>query len=230
MPSVGRKFLMAGKGGLNLSHAEASEAFLSRYGERRKHVEPMLKEFPSEAVIEWARILGVETFVGSSGRIFPTDMKAAPLLRAWLHRLRRAGVVFHVRHRWTGWNDNGQLCFDSPHGEQYVNADAVLLALGGGSWAKLGSTGEWVDVLKQRGVDVAQLKPANCGFDVDWSEHFTIRFSGEPLKSVQLSFADFCQRGDLMVTEDGLEGGLIYAASALLRESCEVKQRNTTSS
>jgi len=220
MPSVGRKFLMAGKGGLNLSHAEAFDTFLSRCAERRTEIEPMLNAFPPEALIAWVRGLGIDTFVGSSGRIFPTDMKAAPLLRAWLHRLRRAEVVFHVRHRWLGWNDEGLLRFATPHGEQLVKADAVILALGGGSWARLGSTGAWVEVLQQRGVDVAPLKPANCGFDAYLTEHFCSRFAGQPLKSVQLSFGDFCQRGDLMVTATGLEGGLIYAASALLRESC----------
>ena len=220
MPSVGRKFLMAGKGGLNLSHAEAFDIFLSRYAERRTDIEPMLKAFPPEALIAWAQGLGIATFVGSSGRIFPTDMKAAPLLRAWLHRLRRAGVVFHVRHRWSGWDDEGLLRFATPHGEQLLKADAVILALGGGSWAKLGSTGAWVEVLQQRDVDIAPLKPANCGFDVGWSEHFASRFAGQAIKSVQLLFGDFCQRGDLIVTATGLEGGLIYAASALLRESC----------
>jgi uncharacterized flavoprotein (TIGR03862 family) len=220
MPSVGRKFLMAGKGGLNLSHAEAFDTFLSRYAERCTDMKPMLKAFPPEALIAWARGLGIDTFVGSSGRIFPTDMKAAPLLRAWLYRLRRAGVVFHVRHRWLGWDDEGLLRFATPHGEQLSKADAVILALGGGSWAKLGSTGEWVEVLQQRDVDIAPLKPANCGFDVGWSEHFASRFAGHAIKSVQLSFGDFCQRGDLIVTATGLEGGLIYAASALLRESC----------
>ena len=220
MPSVGRKFLMAGKGGLNLSHAEDFAVFLSRYTERRVNLETMLIDFPPDALRAWARGLGVETFVGSSGRIFPTDMKAAPLLRAWLHRLRRAGVSFHVRHRWLGWSDNGQLRFETPNGEQLIEADAVILALGGGSWARLGSTGAWVKLLQQRGVDIAPLKPANCGFDVDWSEHFSSRFAGEPLKSVHLSFNDFSQRGDFVITKTGIEGGLIYTASALLRDNC----------
>jgi uncharacterized flavoprotein (TIGR03862 family) len=220
MPSVGRKFLMAGKGGLNISHAEAFETFLSRYAQRRVALEPLLKQFPTDALRAWVQSLGIETFVGSSGRVFPTDMKAAPLLRAWLHRLRLAGVVFHVRHRWLGWTDNDLLRFATPQGEQHIKADAVVLALGGGSWARLGSTGAWVDSLQQRGVEVAPLKPANCGFDVDWSEHFYRRFAGQPLKSVSLTFENFCQRGDLVVTETGVEGGVIYAASALLRESC----------
>lgn len=220
MPSVGRKFLMAGKGGLNLSHTEAFEQFSSRYADRRTHLEPMLKSFPPEAVIVWAHSLGIDTFVGSSGRIFPTDMKAAPLLRSWLHRLRRAGVLFYMHHRWLGWDDAGLLRFATPHGEQLEKADAVILALGGGSWAKLGSTGAWVELLQQRGVDIAPLKPANCGFDVGWSGHFASRFAGQPVKSVQLTFGSFCQRGDLIITATGLEGGLIYGASALLRESC----------
>ena len=227
MPSVGRKFLMAGKGGLNISHAEAFETFLSRYGEQRVYLEPILKHFTPEAVRAWAKNLGIDTFIGSSGRVFPTDMKAAPLLRAWLQRLRRAGVVFHVRHRWLGWlaNDNSQLRFATPDGEQMINADAIVLALGGGSWARLGSTGAWVEVLQQRGVELAPLKPANCGFDVGWCEYFSSRFAGQPLKSVTLSFSNangvsFFQRGDLIITKTGIEGGLCYAASALLRDNC----------
>jgi uncharacterized flavoprotein (TIGR03862 family) len=220
MPSVGRKFLMAGKGGLNLSHAEDFERFLSRYGTRRTELEVMLKAFPPEALRAWAKDLGVDTFVGTSGRIFPTDMKAAPLLRAWLHRLRQAGVVFHVRHRWLGWNDDGLLRFATANGECAIQADAVILALGGGSWAKLGSTGAWIETLQQQGVDIAPLKPSNCGFDVAWSEYFSSRFAGQPLKSVQLSFDSFQQRGDFVITSTGVEGGLIYAASALLRDSC----------
>lgn len=220
MPSVGRKFLMAGKGGLNISHAENFDTFLSRYAERRVDLEPMLTHFPPDALRAWVQGLGFDTFVGSSGRVFPTEMKAAPLLRAWLQRLRRAGVVFHVRHRWLGWDDDNLLRFATPQGEQLIKADAVVLALGGGSWARLGSTGAWVELLQQRGVDIAPLKPANCGFDVAWSEHFRSRFAGQPLKSVQLSYRDFQQRGDLIVTATGVEGGLIYTASARLRDSC----------
>jgi len=224
MPSVGRKFLMAGKGGLNISHAEAFDKFLSRYAERRGVLKPILTNFPPEALCAWVKGLGFDTFVGSSGRIFPTEMKAAPLLRAWLHRLRRAGVLFHVRHQWLGWDDNGSLRFATPNGEQRVNADAVVLALGGGSWARLGSTGAWVDLLRQRGIETATLKPANCGFDVGWSEPFSSRFAGQPLKGISLS-AEYkprfvLQKGDLVITATGVEGGLIYNASALLRESC----------
>ncbi|HTY02794.1 MAG TPA: TIGR03862 family flavoprotein, partial [Rhodocyclaceae bacterium] len=183
MPSVGRKFLMAGKGGLNLSHAEAREQFLNRYGDKRRFIEPWLATFGVDELRDWARDLGIETYVGSSGRIFPTDMKAAPLLRAWLHRLRMNGVKFHARHRWLGWNEAGELCFATASGETSVRADAVVLALGGGSWAKLGSDGAWVPVLKEAGISVAPLKPANCGFDVTWSDFFRNKFAGEPVKS-----------------------------------------------
>jgi uncharacterized flavoprotein (TIGR03862 family) len=222
MPSVGRKFLMAGKSGLNLSHAEDFELLLSRYAERRVDLESMLRNFPPAALRAWVKGLGIDTFVGSSGRIFPTDMKAAPLLRAWLQRLRHSGVKFHVRHRWLGWDD-ARLRFATPNGEQLITADAVLLALGGGSWQQLGSTGAWVELLQQRGVDIAPLKPSNCGFDVGWTEYFAQKFAGEPLKSVQLSFNNFSQRGDCIVTETGLEGGVIYSASAGLRDACEAE-------
>jgi hypothetical protein len=223
MPSVGRKFLMAGKGGLNISHAEVFDKFLSRYAERRGALEPILTNFPPEALREWVKSLGFDTFVGSSGRVFPTEMKAAPLLRAWLQRLRRAGVRFHVRHQWLGWDNNTCLRFATPNGEQHIHTDAVVLALGGGSWARLGSTGAWVDLLRQRGVEITPLKPANCGFDVAWSEHFSSRFAGQPLKGIMLTStykARFVQKGDLVVTATGVEGGVIYTASALLRDSC----------
>jgi hypothetical protein len=226
MPSVGRKFLLAGKGGLNLTHSETSELFLSRYGARRAQVEPWLEAFGPEALRLWAQGLGVETFVGTSGRVFPTEMKAAPLLRAWLHRLREAGVRFHMRHRWQGWNEEGALRFSTPDGEKSVPSDAVVLALGGGSWARLGSTGAWVPLLEQRGVPVAALRPANCGFDVGWSEHFRSRFAGHPLKSVVVTFTDqegvtLRKQGEFMVTATGVEGSLIYALSAPLRDEIE---------
>jgi uncharacterized flavoprotein (TIGR03862 family) len=226
MPSLGRKFLMAGKGGLNLTHAEAAGEFLSRYGARRDRLAPLLAEFDSEALRAWALGLGVNTFVGSSGRVFPVDMKAAPLLRAWLHRLRQAGVRFHVRHRWLGWHDDGALRFAAAAGEAAVRADAVVLALGGSSWAKLGSDGAWVPLLAARGVAVAPLRPANCGFDADWSEHFRSRFAGQPLKSVGISFTDAAgiphrRRGECVITATGVEGGLIYALSAPLRDAIE---------
>lgn len=230
MPSVGRKFLMAGKGGLNLTHAEPIEPFLSRYGARRARLEPLLAGFGPEALRAWARGLGVETFVGSSGRVFPSGMKAAPLLRAWLHRLRSAGVRFHMRHRWCGWGrdagGDGALRMATPQGEQSVRADAIVLALGGGSWARLGSTGAWVPLLAARDVAVAPLRPANCGFDIGWSQHFRARYAGHPVKSVTLAHAgpegvQLRQQGEFMITATGVEGGLIYALSARLRDEIE---------
>jgi hypothetical protein len=226
MPSVGRKFLMAGKGGMNITHAEAQPAFVERYGSRREQLQPMLEAFSAEALREWVHGLGIATFVGSSGRVFPTDMKAAPLLRAWLHRLREHGVSFHMRHQWQGWNADGELRFITPQGECGVKADAVVLALGGGSWPQLGSTGSWVPLLQKRGVEVADLRPANCGFDAGWSAHFSTRFAGQPLKGVVISFKDACgavqrKQGDCMLTKAGIEGGLIYALSADLRNEIE---------
>jgi uncharacterized flavoprotein (TIGR03862 family) len=226
MPSVGRKFLLAGRGGLNLTHSEPFDIFMSRFGERRAQLEPMLTQFGPQQVREWAAGLGIETFVGTSGRVFPTDMKAAPLLRAWLHRLRAAGVEFHMRHRWLGNApfDAASLRFATPAGETTVKADAVVLALGGGSWARLGSDGAWAPWLQQRGIDVAPLLPANCGFDgAGWSEHFSSRFAGQPFKSVAVSFTDsqgrrFARKGEFVATATGIEGSLIYAASALLRD------------
>jgi uncharacterized flavoprotein (TIGR03862 family) len=201
MPSVGRKFLLAGKGGLNLTHSEPRAAFETRYGARQSQISALLDAFDADALQAWAHALGVPTFIGSSGRVFPSDMKAAPLLRAWLHRLRHPQqqgllpVQFHMRHRWAGWAD-GQgpaagLIFDTPQGPQTVLADGVVLALGGASWPQLGSTGAWVPVLQARGIDVAPLLPANCGFDRDggWTPHFADRFAGQPFKSVVLRMA-----------------------------------------
>jgi uncharacterized flavoprotein (TIGR03862 family) len=225
MPSVGRKFLLAGKGGMNLTHSEPLAQFVTRYGERADTVGEWLRGFGPEALRAWAGGLGIETFVGSSGRVFPTDMKAAPLLRAWLHQLRGAGVQFHMRHRWLGWDAAGALRFATPQGEQAVVADAVVLALGGASWSRLGSDGAWAPVLQQRGVPVETLRPANCGFDVagGWSEHFASRFAGQPFKSVALAFTDaqgrsFRRKGEFVATATGIEGSLVYAASALLRD------------
>ena len=262
MPSVGRKFLLAGKGGLNLTHAEPADIFASRYGARRQQIEALLQSFGGDQVREWAQALGVETYVGTSGRVFPVDMKAAPLLRAWLHRLRHpaegaVGVQFHMRHRWTGWSAAGekgeqgatttQLNFDTPQGPVQVQADAVVLALGGGSWARLGSNGAWVPWLQARGVAVAPLLPSNCGFDValqsalppdgeplpvqvvptavpvGWSEHFASRFAGQPFKSVAIHFTTaqgvaFQRKGEFVATDTGVEGSLVYAASSLLRD------------
>ncbi len=221
MPSLGRKFLLAGKGGMNLTHSEARAPFLSRYGKRQAQIEPLLNAFGPDDLRAWVHGLGIATFVGSSGRVFPTDMKAAPLLRAWLHRLRGDGVVFNVRQRWLGWNDHGALRFAGPAGETTHACDAVILALGGGSWARLGSDGAWVPLLQARGVDVAALKPSNCGFDVAWSAHFRERYAGQPLKSVALTFGDFQRQGEFVVSETGIEGSLIYAASAAIRDAIE---------
>ncbi|MBD3811580.1 MAG: TIGR03862 family flavoprotein [Betaproteobacteria bacterium] len=226
MPSFGRKFLLAGVGGMNITHSEPFDAFLSRYGARAADIQPLLGVFSPATLREWIHGLGVETFVGSSGRVFPKDMKAAPLLRAWLHRLRESGVRFHVRHRWLGWVNDGALRFASPQGELNVCANAVVLALGGGSWAKLGSDGAWVPLLEQRGVEIAPLLPSNCGFDVagGWSEHLRSRFAGQPLKTVALRFSDAAghvhqRTGELMLSDTGVEGSLVYALSALLRDT-----------
>lgn len=221
MPSVGRKFLMAGKGGLNLTHSEPIDAFLARYGERRGEIEPIIRAFGPDDLRAWAKGLGVDTFVGSSGRVFPAEMKAAPLLRAWLHRLRAAGVRVHVRHRWLGWDADGRLRFATPAGETAIAAHATVLALGGGSWARLGSDGAWLPALAQRGVEVAPLRPANCGFEAGWSDHFRERFAGQPLKSVAITFAGETRKGEFVVTEHGVEGSLVYAYSARLRDAIE---------
>ncbi len=233
MPSVGRKFLMAGKGGMNITHSEPFEIFQSRYGSSRAHIEPWLKAFTPEMLREWLQGLGIGTFIGSSGRVFPNDMKAAPLLRAWLHRLRQAGVSFHMRHNWLGWTgeNKDRLHFDTPDGIRTVTAEATVLALGGGSWTHLGSTGSWMPLLTQRGVAVAPLRPSNCGFNVCWGGYFQQRFAGQPVKSVQVTFTDIdgnaiARRGEMMVTTTGVEGGLIYALSSLLREN--IAQKGST--
>ena len=220
MPSLGRKFLMAGKGGMNITHSEPLPDFILRYGARSGFVAPLLDAFGPAQLCEWIHGLGIATFVGTSGRVFPTEMKAAPLLRAWLHRLRGQGVHFHVRHRWLGWAD-GRLRFATPDGEIAVEADAVVLALGGGSWAKLGSDGAWVPLLAGRGIPVAPLKPANCGFDVAWSSHFAERYAGEPIKAVVASVGAHRQQGEFNITATGIEGGLVYAMSAPLRDALE---------
>lgn len=223
MASVGRKFLLAGKGGLNLTHSELSEKFLTRYGARRVQIEPFLASFGPDALRAWARGLGINTFVGTSGRVFPKDLKAAPLLRAWLRRLRQAGVQFHMRHRWSGWDDQGALSFSTPKGMHAIQADAVVLALGGGSWPKLGSDGGWVPLLAGRGIHIVPLLPANCGFDVGWSEHFRTKFAGHPVKSVAIVIrndtgAESWHPGEFVITETGVEGGVMYAVSASLRD------------
>jgi len=244
MPSVGRKFLLAGKGGLNLTHSEDAARFVQRYGARATEVGAWLHHMDAEAVRAWARRLGVDTFVGTSGRVFPTDLKAAPLLRTWLHRLRHpaphsaapdvppaAPVRFHMRHRWVGWgseHDAPALVFHTPHGPAQVQARAVVLALGGASWARLGSDGAWVPWLQSRGIDVAPLQPANCGFDLHggWSKHFRERFAGQPFKTVALQFTDargqaWRRKGEFVATTTGIEGSLVYAASGELRDAIE---------
>jgi uncharacterized flavoprotein (TIGR03862 family) len=241
MPSVGRKFLLAGKGGLNLTHSEAAEPFVSRFGARSGEIGTLLAQFGAAEVQTWAHGLGVETFVGSSGRVFPKDMKAAPLLRAWLHQLRAAGVHFHMRHRWSGWDDSAQadesghhLQFSTPTGHVTVHADAVVLALGGGSWARLGSDGAWVPVLQQQGVQVKPLLPSNCGFDVGWSTYFAEKFAGQPFKTVAITVpsndADkprFQKQGEFVATRTGVEGSLVYAASSWLRDDIAANGKAT---
>lgn len=222
MPSVGRKFLLAGKGGMNLTHSEDKSLFLTRYGARQLQLAPMIDQFDAGALRGWAADLGVATFVGSSGRVFPVDMKAAPLLRAWLHRLRSSGVQFHMRHRWLGWQGK-DLRFAAPQGELLVSADAVVLALGGASWARLGSDGAWVSLLQEKGIQIAALQPANCGFDANWSAYFRERFAGHPITSVVAQVLDdsgaaVSRQGQFVITEGGVEGSLIYALSAHLRE------------
>ena len=223
MPSVGRKFLMAGKGGMNITHAEPLADFKSRYGSRQALLAPQLDAFGPAAVRDWMRELGIDSFVGTSGRVFPREMKAAPLLRAWLHRLRLLGVRFHVRHRWLGWAADGALRFAAPAGELTIRPAAVVLALGGGSWARLGSDGAWVPLLQAAGVVVAPLQPANCGFDVDWSPLFRERFAGAPVKPVTARSAADCgqpgKQGEFNITATGIEGGLVYALSAGLRDT-----------
>lgn len=221
MPSVGRKFLLAGVGGMNITHSEDYPAFLSRYAERAPHMAPLLRAFGAEALCEWIHGLGIETFVGTSGRVFPTDMKAAPLLRAWLKRLRDQGVVIHTRHRWTGWSSDGGLLIHSPDGEKTVHSDAVLLALGGGSWSRLGSDGAWLKLLEDKGVPYAPLQPSNCGFEVSqWSALMVSKFAGAPLKNVAIGLDDDTPRlGECVVTASGIEGSLIYALSAPIREA-----------
>lgn len=218
MPTFGRKLLMAGRGGLNLTHSEPFARFRTRYGEAGERLAPMLDAFPPQKLVAWAEGLGQETFTGSSGRVFPKALKASPLLRAWLGRLADQGVRLEPRAEWLGWDASGALAFRGRPAERF---DAVVLALGGASWPKLGSTGSWADVLRARGVAVAPFRPANCGFGVDWSEAFRTRFAGTPLKRLGLSFAGVSVRGEAVVTGYGIEGGGIYALSAALRDAIE---------
>jgi uncharacterized flavoprotein (TIGR03862 family) len=227
MPSVGRKFLMAGRGGLNLTHSEPLPAFLTRYREATPHLAAAIQAFPPDHLREWCEALGQPTFVGSSGRIFPKALKASPLLRAWLRRLDSSGVQFSLRHRWIGWDENGALLFQTPDGPSAVGARATVLALGGASWPRLGSDGGWVKTLSARGVKVSPLKSANSGFAVAWSDIFRDRFEGQPLKGIALSFGAQNVRGEAMITRNGIEGGAIYALSADLREAILASGRAT---
>ena len=219
MPSVGRKFLMAGRGGLNLTHSEGLETFLKRYGPQAARLAPLIEAWPPSALTAWAEGLGQETFVGSSGRVFPKALKASPLLRAWLARLGELGAEVRTRHDWAGWDADGALRFQTPDGEVTFAPDATVLTLGGASWPKLGSTGAWADLLAAQGVAVNPLKPANAGFDVAWSDIVRDRFAGQPLKGVAVTFGRTRLRGEAMVTRHGLEGGVIYALSAALRDA-----------
>lgn len=237
MPSVGRKFLLAGLGGLNLTHAEPWEDFITRYGERQAECAEWLRDFDAPAIRAWVRGLGLETFVGSSQRVFPTDMKAAPLLRAWLHRLRHPehgkAVQFHMRHRWQGAltpSEEGYwLEFDTASSPHRHHSTAIVLALGGGSWAKLGSDGAWQAWLSRMGLDIAPLQAANCGFDRagGWSTHLRERFAGSPVKSTVVRFEGFERKGEFVLTQSGIEGSLVYAVSRQLRQHIQAHAQAT---
>ena len=219
MPSAGRKFLMAGRGGLNLTHSEPLPQFLARYREAMPHLQAAIEAFPPQALRDWSEALGQETFVGSSGRVFPKAFKASPLLRAWLRRLDAMGVKLTLRHRWTGWDEQGRLRFQTPDGSQAIETHATVLALGGASWPRLGSDGAWAAILAAGGVKISPLRPANSGFTAAWSEVFRDRFEGQPLKAVALTFGKHTVRGEAIVTRTGIEGGAVYALSAELREA-----------
>src|SRR3981189_1164708 len=227
MPSAGRKLLMAGRGGLNLTHSEPLATFLPRYGHATPRLTPAITAFPPECLRQWSEALGQPTFIGSSGRVFPKAFKASPLLRAWLRRLDAMGVQFALRHRWTGWDESGRLLFQTPNGQRPVDARATVLALGGASWPRLGSDGAWVETLGAKGVAISQLRPANCGFTVAWSDIFRDRFEGHPLKGIALSFGSRTVRGEAMMTRAGIEGGAIYALSADLRGAIADKGQAT---
>jgi uncharacterized flavoprotein (TIGR03862 family) len=222
MASPGRKLLMAGRGGLNLTHSEPLDGFLSRYGAATERLRPAIEAFPPDALRTWSEGLGQSTFVGTSGHVFPKTLKASPLLRAWLRRLDGLDVTFALRHRWTGWDAHGRLVFVTPDGSAVVQPDATVLALGGASWPRLGSDASWVAIIKEAGITVAPLKPANCGFVVDWSAMIRERFAGVPLKRIALSFDGRSVRGEAMITATGIEGGAIYAVSAPLRDAIAV--------
>ena len=217
MPAVARKFMLAGRGGLNLTHSEPFEQLVDRYGTAAAWLRPALSAFPPDSLRQWAASLGQETFVGSSGRVFPSAFRATPLLRAWLVRLGELGVESRVRHEWRGWDSNGSLLLSTPVGDVSIQPDATVLAFGGASWPRMGSTGTWVDVARLAGIDVTSLTPANSGFVVDWSDHFRQRFAGVPLKNVRISCDGQQVRGEAMITNDGIEGGAVYALGSSIR-------------
>jgi len=227
MPSAGRKFLMAGRGGLNLTHSEKLPQFLARYREAAPRLAVAIEAFPPDRLREWSEALGQPTFIGSSGRVFPKAFKASPLLRAWLRRLDAAGVQFSFRHRWIGWGARGRLLFQTPDGERAADARATVLALGGASWPRLGSNGAWADILAEKGVTISPLQPANSGFTVAWSDVFRNRFEGQPFKGIALKFGPHMVRGEAIVTRTGIEGGAVYAMSAELREAVEKSGKAT---
>ncbi|MFT6916010.1 MAG: putative flavoprotein (TIGR03862 family) [Motiliproteus sp.] len=227
MGTIGRKFLLAGRSGLNITHQEPLSALLQRYAEAADRLAPAVTDFDPEAIRDWVKGLGFDTFVGVAGRVFPEDRKAAPLLRAWRKRLELQGVSIHTRHRWQGWNAAGLLSFSTEQGELQLAASGVVLALGGGSWPRMGSDGHWVELLRQRGIEVADLESSNCGFDCNWSNHFSSRFAWQPLKSVAVCYPESGrppQRADLMITAGGIEGGAVYALSAALRRGLDTQE------
>jgi len=226
MPSLGRKFLRAGKGGLNLTHSESLEKLSSKYGPHRPNLEPIIKAFPPVSIRKWLSQLGFQTFVGSSGRVFPENFNSSPILRAWLSRLKSQGLAINTRHRWLGWDHRYDLYFDTPFGKKVVNHQAVVIALGGGSWPELGSDGGWVPMFIQKDIDIRPLKPANCGFDLEWTPHFKERFHGIPVKPVVVSFdmpdgKTVQKQGEFIITKTGIEGGVIYAISNILRDQID---------
>jgi uncharacterized flavoprotein (TIGR03862 family) len=223
-PSAGRKFLMAGRGGLNLTHSEPLDFFISRYPQGAEHLAPVITHFTPQDLRTWCEGLGQETFIGSSGRVFPKTFKASPLLRAWLSRLESQGVLFKFNHDWIGWQD-GHLTFQTPEGEKKIDPLATLLALGGATWPKLGSDGSWVNILHQRLIPLSPLKPANCGFVVSWSDIFKSRYAGHALKPLSISHQNISRRGEIILTENGIEGGLVYALSSALREEIDTQGR-----
>ncbi len=221
MPTPARKFLMAGKSGLNITHSESVERLLTRYGSREAELSRAVEGFTPTAIRGWGATLGVETFVGSSGRVFPKEFKASPLLRAWLARLGERGVELITRHRWQGWAEDGNHVFAGPSGTMPVGAEATLFALGGPCWTRLGSDGAWVPAFQQKGIAVSPFRPANCGFDVNWSDHFLERFEGQPVKNSLLSFGGQTIKGDFVITRSGVEGSAIYSLSSGIRDRIE---------